>query len=132
MATIIGVRTEEYDGFETVGHNCEFEEIPAVLTRYIIGLKQGKRIYELCLEYYYGQCGSGWCTSTEVRSCTREVDTFVAESIYPKTKKINFNCKEAAPYDYCCDYFSYSDDGGDEYYPGGFIDLNKSISLVAL
>ena len=132
MTTILGVRTEDYQGIEVHGNNCDFHRVETKLTRYIIGLSEDGKIYELVLNYEFGECGSGWTTATWVHAHVRPVDTFKARSVYKISEFINFDCEEDAPEDFYCRSFRYSFDGGDSYYPGGFLDLNLDVELVAL
>lgn len=133
---IVGLKLHHYIGKKIKGHNCKFESYDADLIKYIVCLKDHDNIrYELELYQDYGECYSGWTTATWGRFNFKKVDNFGAITHYPKkdsdTKiifdpddKKNETDKDDYVYDnyvYRCDWFSYSETGGDDYYPSGFV-----------
>lgn len=123
---VLGLRVEKYVGDSVDGHNCDFEYTPEVFERYVLLLTgfYGKK-YELSLCESEGECGSGWCTASFGHIDLKEVNDFAGwtHKINEKTT-IEFDIGDE---EIDTEVFSYSDDGGDSYYPHGYVHVNLEL-----
>jgi hypothetical protein len=157
---VIGVRREIYIGKQVEGHNCDFKYIDAELTKYIICCTMNskndyKTKFEIDLWTEYGECMSGWTTSSQGRIEVRFVDNFKGFTFKPinnllindskleeKIKELikNNDNSEKCRNCYGDVYFSIfselsfdnnvfivSYDGGDPYYPSGDYHVNMEL-----
>lgn len=122
---IIGLRLEkfltngqysdgEYDSADTIEEN-----------RYILYcIGDYRRKYEITLWNTYGECGSGWCGASWGNINIDEVSEFANKTHIPTNKLyIDIDVKKICD-DIDNDVFRYSDDGGDNYYPCGSVNVN--------
>ena len=122
---IVGLKIHHNIGKKVIGHNCEFSHIKTTITEYIVCLESDQtKKYELKMWIRYGECPSGWTTAQWAEHQLLEVSHFGA-----MTHLINNECKKTILYDqaklkYQCEYFSYSYDGDDRWYPEGQIYVN--------
>lgn len=128
---IIGLKVHKYNGQILVGSNCEFEKVDKELKMYIFCLRDIKSDKKFELELYvrYDECYSGWCVATFGEHEFNEVDTFgglthVPNNINDNSLLIDYDFDMK---DFKCKYFSYSYDGGDDFYPCGSVNVNLSL-----
>ena len=123
---VLGLRDEIYKGVQVDGHNCDFKYTDVDKIRHVILLKTlcGEK-YELSLWEEEGECGSGWCTASFGYCELKEVTNFAG-----KTHKIISEQKvifDESASDIETDVFTYCDDGGDGYYPSGYVWVNYEL-----
>ena len=123
---VLGLRDEIYKGVQVDGHNCDFEYTDVDKIRHVILLKTlcGEK-YELYLWEEEGECGSGWCTASFGYCELKEVTNFAG-----KTHKIISEQKvvfDESASDIKTDVFVCIDDGGDGYYPSGYVWVNYEL-----
>lgn len=147
MLRVLGLTVEKYVGEHIEGFNCDFERSPQEMDRYYIHVVNEYNIhYEIELEEYYGECGSGWCTASwatmVVRdSCNRpwthrikkhiDLDYFVDLRSGPRNGyriiSLNDDTKTSEIANIENEVFEYSEDGGDSYYPSGYVYVNLDL-----
>ncbi|MGL4759523.1 MAG: hypothetical protein ACRCXZ_09380 [Patescibacteria group bacterium] len=124
---IVRAAKELYVGSVTEGHNCDFYEVPTILTRWYFLLK-GERNEQFILELWntYGECYSGWCTASWGNSrVTLRKGGFIAthEPVQPFYIDLDVSMENGVPHlnneSFGNELFNVSYEGGDEYYPGG-------------
>jgi len=123
---VLGLRDEIYKGKQVDGHNCDFEYTDVDKVCHVILLKTpyGEK-YELSLWDEDGECGSGWCTASFGYCELKEVTNFAG-----KTHKITSEQKvvfDESALDIKTGVFTYSEDGGDGYYPSGHVWVNYEL-----
>ena len=129
---IVGMRKEFYIGEVTVGHNCGFEDEFAELNKYhLFGVLENGNKIQITLYEEYGTCYSGWTTASwGVMKVKYANEGFGIITHVPKEDivipdiKPNFNCNVD---DIENEVFTYLRDGGDWYYPDGFIRVNEEL-----
>lgn len=129
---IVGMKKIFYNGTVLLGHNCDFDEVPIVLVKYVICLKNHYLKWEYELYEEHGQCYSGWTTATLGKSVLKLVKNFGSLTHVPKEVMfIDFDEKTVKPQnspihdmDFKCEYFEVDCYGGDEYYPVGCVKVN--------
>lgn len=144
MLKIVGLLVKKTINDYCEGHNCDFtykkiEDEEYVLmcediyhiTGHVFIDEYGKeyhRKYEITLRDGYGECGSGWTTASYGFVDIKPVNNFRPWNYKPKQQIIleNISIKEMDSPDFSCEYFRWSYDGGDEYYPTGYVDVNLS------
>ena len=128
---IVGLHKQKYMGKKIKGHNCKFEYFDAELTKYFIYfVDDADKKYQLELYEKHTECPSGWTTGRYGIRKFRPVNDFDKFNLVPKSKaKISF---DANAQDYKCHWFSFSEDGGDEYYPEGFVKVNMKLFVDVL
>ena len=123
---VVGMRDEIYQGKEVTGHNCDFEYAFVDKIRHVLLLKTHyNQKYELILWEEDGECGSGWCTASFGYCELKEVTNFAG-----KTHKIISEQKvvfDESALDIETEVFTYSDEGGDGYYPSGHVWVNYEL-----
>lgn len=129
-----GLTVIKYVGMVTHGHNCEFEDVPEELERYVlhcvdVNQKHNGRI-DICLEETFGECCSGWTTASwGVMDVERNPKPMPwTHMIISKETIVEFD-----PYsdDVKNEVFSFSAYGGDEYYPSGGVSVNEELFTKA-
>ena len=144
MLKIVGLLVKKIINDYCEGHNCDFtykkiedeeyvlmcEDIYHVTGHAVIDEygKEYHRKYEITLRNGYGECGSGWTTASYGFVDIKPVNNFRPWNYKPKQQIIleNISIKEMDSPDFSCEYFRWSYDGGDEYYPTGYVDVNLS------
>jgi len=144
---VVGLKVEKYIDSVLVGFNCHFDETPEELTRYTLLVTKlvrpgHTRKFTITLSEAFGECGSGWTTASWGIMKLAEVDHFGPFSHRPKQPlyladdiegyghkmAYVFNGEKDAwdPFAIHNEVFTYSANGGDEYYPAGsaFVDLD--------
>ena len=101
---------------------CEIRHTPAVAYEFNCDeVKNGiRRHYKLTIYTQNGFCASGYCNSTWGLYDFKEVDKFGTYTHTPKNKRYKFEFDDECA-DIDCGFFSVDYDGGDEYYPHGFV-----------
>ena len=123
---IIGLGIEKYIGDVVSGHNCDFKYTKETLDRYVIlGVEEGKK-YEISLWEDHGECCSGWTTASWGMIKVKQVEKFNGYNYVPKgTIVIPMVTGEEEWVSN--DVFKMSCDGGDSYYPSGYISVNMGL-----
>ena len=142
MLKIVGLLVKKIINDYCEGHNCDFtykkiedeeyvlmcEDIYHVTGHAVIDEygKEYHRKYEITLRNGYGECGSGWTTASYGFVDIKPVNNFRPWNYKPKQQIIleNISIKEMNSPDFSCEYFRWSYDGGDGYYPTGYVDVN--------
>ncbi len=142
MLKVIGLRVEKYAGTIVEGSNCNFKDVPAVLDRYHLHIvTDDNKKYLATLWTEYTECYSGWttaerghmrCVPVQVFGPTTHVpihplyiDDDIGEWAY--NNENNIDADTVAVTDIKNQVFSYSDDGGDNYYPSGGVSVDMSL-----
>lgn len=126
---IIGLRIEKYIGQVVSGHNCDFEYNDEILEKHILcGIKDDGTKYEITLSEEYGECGSGWTTASWGYIEVKRVSKFNGYTYRPIKLLIIEDFKEEEYIDN--EVFTYSYNGGDSYYPGGYYSVNMDLFEV--
>lgn len=128
---IVGMRKEIYIGQSVSGSNCDFVYEDAEFTKHIIcaRLDDNTKI-EIELSETEGESYSGWCTASYGNCEVRKVDSFIFthRPIKPiLVKDIPLGDIE----DWNNEVFSISCDGGDNYYPSGYYNVNEELFVVS-
>ena len=136
MLKIVGLLVKEIINDYCEGHNCDFtyekieDEEYVLMCEDIFHIDEyGKEYhnkYEITLRSEYGECGSGWTTASYGFADIKLVNNFRPWNYKPKQQIIfeNISIKEMDSPDFSCEYFRWSYDGGDRYYPTGYVDVN--------
>ncbi len=123
---VVGMRDEIYQGKEVTGHNCNFEYAFVDKIQHVLLLKTHyNQKYELSLWEEEDECGSGWCTASFGYYELKEVTNFAG-----KTHKIISEQKvvfDESASDIKTDVFACIEDGGDGYYPSGYVEVNYEL-----
>lgn len=127
---VVGLRVEKYVGTAVFGHNCDFIYSPEIKQRHVLLLKHYSTNYELTLQTDEDECGSGWCAASYGRFDFKQVTNFAGKThriLKGTTLNLQANT-ETGSLDYVNNaLFSFSEDGGDSYYPSGGYDINMSL-----
>lgn len=138
MLKIVGLLVKKIINDDCEGHNCDFtygkieDEEYVLMCEDIYHIDEyGKEYhnkYEITLRSEYGECGSGWTTASYGFADIKPVNNFRPWNYKPKQQIIleNISIKEMNYSYFSCEYFQWSYDGGDEYYPTGYVDVNLS------
>ena len=138
MLKIVGLLVKKIINDDCEGHNCDFtykkieDEEYVLMCEDIFHIDEyGKEYhnkYEITLRSEYGECGSGWTTASYGFADIKPVNNFRPWNYKPKQQIIleNISIKEMNFPDFSCEYFQWSYDGGDRYYPTGYVDVNMT------
>lgn len=127
---VVGLRVEKYVGTTVSGHNCDFTYSPEIQQRHVLLLKHYSTNYELTLQTDESECGSGWCTASYGRFDFKQVTNFAGKTHrILKGTTLNLQvCTQTESLDYVDnDLLSFSEDGGDSYYPSGGYEINMAL-----
>ena len=136
MVKIVGLLVKKIVNDYCEGHNCDFtyekieDEEYVLMCEDIFHINEyGEEFhnkYEITLRSEYGECGSGWTTASYGFADIEPVDNFRPWNYKPKQQIIleNISIKEMNSPDFSCEYFQWSYDGGDGYYPTGYVEVN--------
>lgn len=110
---------------------CEIRHTPAVAYEFNCDeVKNGiRRHYKLTVYTQNGSCPSGYCNSTWGLYDFKEIDKFGTYTHTPKNKRYKFEFDDEAA-DVDCEFFSVDYDGGDEYYPHGFVVVDEDFFVA--
>ena len=134
---VVGLRIEKYIGQIVEGYNCDFEYVDEELEKYIIlGVNSNGQKVEISLWEEYGQCPSGYTTASWGCIDVMEVDNFNGYQYRPKevidVGDITLDMiNEMNDEDDCISniFFRVSSDGGDCYYPHGYVEVNMDMFI---
>ena len=138
MVKIVGLLVKKIINDYCEGHNCDFTYEKIEDEEYVLMCEDiyhideyGKEYhnkYEITLRSEYGECGSGWTTASYGFADIEPVDNFRPWNYKPKQQIIleNISIKEMNSPDFSCEYFQWSYDGGDRYYPTGYVEVNMT------
>lgn len=138
MVKIVGLLVKKIVNDYCEGHNCDFTYEKIEDEEYVLMCediyhidKYGKEYhdkYEITLRSEYGECGSGWTTASYGFADIEPVDNFRPWNYKPKQQIIleNISIKEMNSPDFSCEYFQWSYDGGDRYYPTGYVEVDMN------
>ena len=138
MLKIVGLLVKKIVNDYCEGHNCDFTYEKIEDEEYVLMCEDiyhideyGKEYhnkYEITLRSEYGECGSGWTTASYGFADIEPVDNFRPWNYKPKQQIIleNISIKEMNSPDVSCEYFQWSYDGGDRYYPTGYVEVNMT------
>lgn len=138
MVKIVGLLVKKIVNDYCEGHNCDFTYEKIEDEEYVLMCediyhidKYGKEYhhkYEITLRNEYGECGSGWTTASYGFVDMELVNNFRPWNYKPKQRIIleNISIKEMDSSDFSCEYFQWSYDGGDGYYPTGYVDVDMN------
>ena len=138
MVKIVGLLVKKIVNDYCEGHNCDFTYEKIEDEEYVLMCEDiyhideyGKEYhnkYEITLRSEYGECGSGWTTASYGFADIEPVDNFRPWNYKPKQQIIleNISIKEMNSPDVSCEYFQWSYDGGDRYYPTGYVEVNMT------
>ena len=138
MLKIVGLLVKKIINDDCEGHNCDFTYEKIEDEEYVLMCediyhidKYGEEYhnkYEITLRSEYGMCGSGWTTASYGFVYIEPVNNFRPWNYKPKQRIIleNISIKEMNYSDFSCEYFQWSYDGGDEYYPTGYVEVNMA------
>lgn len=124
---VAGMREETFMGQYCDGHNCDFTYTDAELPKKIICCTKGDKKYEIGLYEEYGECPSGWTTASWGHIEMRQVEEFGEITKIPK-KELDFQLEDIGD-EFSCEAFSYVYDGGDAYYPMGYVGVNEELFI---
>lgn len=126
---VLGFKAETYIGQECFGHNTNFVYKDAELQAYLVYVQSVTtgQVYCIRLSESFGESYSGWCTASwgemGVSVCSE-----VPQDLTPTKSKTVIDLDVDENYEvYKCAAFTYSYDGGDSYYPGGGVSLNREL-----
>ena len=138
MLKIIGLLVKKIINDDCEGHNCDFtykkieDEEYVLMCEDIFHIDEyGKEYhnkYEITLRSEYGVCASAWTTASYGFVDIKPVNNFRPWNYKPKQQIIleNISIKEMNSPDFSCEYFQWSYDGGDGYYPTGYVEVNMA------
>lgn len=138
MVKIVGLFVKKIINDDCEGHNCDFTYEKIEDEEYVLMCediyhvnKYGEEYhhkYEITLRSEYGECGSGWTTASYGFADIEPVDNFRPWNYKPKQQIIleNISIKEMNSPDFSCEYFQWSYDGGDRYYPTGYVEVDMN------
>lgn len=129
MFSIVGLQKINYIGKGISGRNCDFTYYDQDMVKYIIQLenKENKlNKFQLELSEKYGECYSGWTTATYGMVSFIKVNEFDEPTHVPKKNFNSYIDLEVSDFssDYECNWFSFSYEGENGYYPEGYIRVN--------
>ena len=138
MVKIVGLLVKKIVNDYCEGHNCDFTYEKIEDEEYVLMCEDIFHIneygeeyhnkYEITLRSEYGECGSGWTTASYGFADIEPVDNFRPWNYKPKQQIIleNISIKEMNSPDFSCEYFQWSYDGGDRYYPTGYVEVDMN------
>lgn len=138
MLKIVGLLVKKIINDYCEGHNCDFtyekieDEEYVLMCEDIFHIDEyGKEYhnkYEITLRSEYGVCASGWTTASYGFVDIKPVNNFRPWNYKPKQRIIleNISIKEMNSPDFSCEYFQWSYDGGDRWYPTGYVEVNMT------
>ncbi len=122
--SVVGLKVHHYIGKTKVGNNCDFHSQDIESVKYIICLiNMSLDKYELELWMRHGECPSGWTTAHWAEHKLTKVCEFGSLTHIPNSNYDNIVYEDSIMY-YKSDFFSYSYDGDDHWYPEGSIEIN--------
>jgi len=125
IIAIKALKVEKYIGQQVIGHNCNFDYIDTEMTRHILfGLTKDNKKVSITLFCKNGECGSGWTTASWGICEVKSVKRFEG---YTHTLKnpISINLEESD--EISNEVFKVSLNGGDDYYPSGWYNINMDL-----
>ena len=138
MVKIVGLFVKKIINDDCEGHNCDFTYEKIEDEEYVLMCEDIFHIneygeeyhnkYEITLRSEYGECGSGWTTASYGFADIEPVDNFRPWNYKPKQQIIleNISIKEMNSPDFSCEYFQWSYDGGDRWYPTGYVEVDMN------
>ena len=138
MVKIVGLLVKKIVNDYCEGHNCDFTYEKIEDEEYVLMCEDIFHIneygeeyhnkYEITLRSEYGECGSGWTTASYGFADIEPVDNFRPWNYKAKQQIIleNISIKEMNSPDFSCEYFQWSYDGGDRYYPTGYVEVDMT------
>lgn len=126
---IIGLRIEKYIDKGISGHNCDFEYADEEFEKHILCavLSNDKKV-EITLSRSEGECMSGWTSASWGDIEIKEVQKFNGYNYLPKkTIEIDDISPEWSGDELSNELFSFSQDGGCNYYPSGDYNVNMEL-----
>lgn len=128
---VVGMREEKYIGKAVYGHNCDFSYEDEEMIRHIILLtdRWGNCKVELTLQEDQGECGSGWCTASYGIADWKQVINFAGKThkTIESEVLISLDSKHLDCEDSNNKVFSFSEFGGDDYYPSGGYSISEGV-----
>lgn len=126
---VVGLRNEIFSTQSVSGHNCDFQYEDGEKTKHIIQAirESDGSLCEIILYETEGECGSGWTTASFGHMEIEPVEHF-GHSHYKCFPPIDITIN--SDYEAENEVFSYSDDGGDGYYPSGSVSVNMDVFKV--
>ena len=130
---VVGMKKHYYIGKNIDGHNCKFTYHDEEMVKYILCLVSENKKYELSLYETFDQCYSGWTTASFGNAEIYLVSDFGALTHVPKkeaeeTIKIPRVNDELSLWSlYHCPFFKFSENGKDDYYPSGYVEVNEEM-----
>lgn len=122
---IIGLQIEDYMRNCLEGNNCDFTMKQKAAKRYYIYCENNKEKLRITLdENQETECYSGWCPA---KYGILKIETVSQYPYFDKVpvKEISFDIPEKSKYGYykklSCEAFEYNRNGGDNYYPSGYV-----------
>lgn len=124
---IVGLRIEKYIGKNISGYNGDFEYYDDELERHVLcAITNENKKIEIILSKEYGECYSGWTSASWGHIEVINVEKFNGYTHKPYRRLIlrdvNFNTDNIDN-----EVFSFSYDGGDDYYPCGEYHVNMDL-----
>lgn len=122
------MRVDHYLDNMVSGHNTDFVYELEWFKQYtLMGILSNNDKIEIELSESFGECGSGYTTASfgHMRVC--RVKKFSAYNMLPVNKIEIDDVNYFETGDIYNELFTYSSDGGDEYYPMGFITVNEKL-----
>lgn len=145
---IIGLRIEKYVGNSVKGYNCKFTYTNKECERHILCCIVNNSNVEITLQQDEGQCGSGWCESTDASLSAKTVSSFNGITYFAKDKNLNIemlpnfasNGYNTSVWieqvnrvdEFANEVFYFSSDGGDFYYPCGYYNVNMDLFVKTI
>lgn len=128
--TVVGLRVEKYVGETVKGHNCDFEYTDVTKEKYTFLLGSGCRgniKSELTVYETEGECGSGWCAASFGNVEHTYVKSYLGCTHKPVSEfTLEFD-EESWFEEYESSVLSYSEYGGCNYYPSGYVKVNMEL-----
>ncbi|MDK0621495.1 hypothetical protein P5E90_11695 [Clostridium perfringens] len=129
---IIGMRVEKYFRQTCEGHNCDFEYGKTLDDKHtLLGVDiDTNNKYEVEFTYEEGECGSGWCVASWANIEIKQVNNFRGYTHKPiKELIVDIDlCEDEEDLEELYnDVVSFSQYGGDEYYPCGGYSINMDL-----
>lgn len=127
MLKIIGMRKEKYVTYNGQDYAEKYPQESEKHFIYCINELGSKK--KISLEVLNGECGSGYCSATRGQMIVEYIDEFESFNFIPKNELKIEDIEVGYGYygDYNCNVFNVSFDGGDEYYPCGWYDVNEDL-----
>lgn len=132
MLQILGLYTESYIDTSVSGHNCDFKYEDVTKEMIILNAIDIETKDKYIIELYEteGECSSGWTTASWGHCDITKVEKFAVSDVKEPIKDlfVDIDPNEAEKdYETSNEVFSVSYDGGDAWYPGGYISVNTKL-----